>query len=81
VLGALSPSGEERKSPALFQPATLSTKQSALESPQVVNKVAIRKFPTETQKDSTFPKFESKPQSQEVTEDQVVKFRCEGKSV
>ncbi|XP_073929401.1 myosin light chain kinase, smooth muscle isoform X3 [Castor canadensis] len=77
VLGALSPSGEERKSPALFQPATLSTKQSALESPQVVNKVAIRKFPTETQKDSTFPKFESKPQSQEVTEDQVVKFRCE----
>lgn len=31
----------------------------------------------EGQKDSAFPKFESKPQSQEVRENQTVKFRCE----
>ncbi|XP_012874877.1 PREDICTED: myosin light chain kinase, smooth muscle isoform X1 [Dipodomys ordii] len=42
-----------------------------------MSKIAIRKVSMESQRDATFPRFESKPQSQEVTEGQVVKFRCE----
>ncbi|XP_008568648.1 PREDICTED: myosin light chain kinase, smooth muscle isoform X9 [Galeopterus variegatus] len=77
VLGALSPSGEERKRPAAPHPATLPSRQSGLGSQEVVNKVATRKTSMESQRDSTFPRFESKPHSQEVSEDQIVKFRCE----
>ncbi|XP_004391985.1 PREDICTED: myosin light chain kinase, smooth muscle isoform X4 [Odobenus rosmarus divergens] len=78
VSGAPSSSREERERPAAYPPATLPTKQSGLGSQEVVSKVATRKIPMESQRDSTFPKFESKPQSQEVSEDQTVKFRCEG---
>ncbi|XP_047730617.1 myosin light chain kinase, smooth muscle isoform X2 [Prionailurus viverrinus] len=71
--GALSPSGEDGERPAAPPPATLPTRHSGLGSQEVVSKVATRKIPM----DYTFPKFESKPQSQEVIEDQIVKFRCE----
>ncbi|XP_069331218.1 myosin light chain kinase, smooth muscle isoform X2 [Eulemur rufifrons] len=77
VLGALSPSGEERKRPTAPHPATLPSRQSGLGSQEVVGKVATKRIPMENQRDLTFPKFESKPQSQEVREDQTVKFRCE----
>ncbi|XP_011806176.1 PREDICTED: myosin light chain kinase, smooth muscle isoform X4 [Colobus angolensis palliatus] len=80
-LGALSPSGEERKRPAAPRPATFPTRQPGLGSQDVVNKAATRRIPVEGQKDSAFPKFESKPQSQEVRENQTVKFRCEGLAV
>lgn len=46
-------------------------------SQDVVSKAATRRIPMEGEKDSAFPKFESKPQSQEVRENQTVKFRCE----
>ncbi|XP_042523319.1 myosin light chain kinase, smooth muscle isoform X5 [Dipodomys spectabilis] len=75
ILGSFSP--EERKRPAALQPTTLPTRYSGLESPDVMSKIAIRKVSMESQRDATFPRFESKPQSQEVTEGQVVKFRCE----
>ncbi|XP_048202738.1 myosin light chain kinase, smooth muscle isoform X2 [Perognathus longimembris pacificus] len=75
VLGAFSP--EERKRPAALQPTTLSTRYSGLGSPEVTSKIATRKISMESQSDSMFPRFESKPQSQEVTEGQVVKFQCE----
>uniref|UniRef100_A0A2K6S5K6 Myosin light chain kinase, smooth muscle n=1 Tax=Saimiri boliviensis boliviensis TaxID=39432 RepID=A0A2K6S5K6_SAIBB len=81
VLGALSPSGEERKRPAAPRPATFSTRQPGLGSQDVVSKVATRRIPLEDQRDAAFPKFESKPQSQEVRENQTVKFRCEGLAV
>lgn len=77
-LGALSPSGEERKRPAAPRPATFPTRQPGLGSQDVVSKAATRIIPMEGQKDSALPKFESKPQSQEVRENQTVKFRCEG---
>uniref|UniRef100_A0A2K6LHV9 Myosin light chain kinase, smooth muscle n=1 Tax=Rhinopithecus bieti TaxID=61621 RepID=A0A2K6LHV9_RHIBE len=76
-LGALSPSGEERKRSAAPRPATFPTRQPGLGSQDVVSKAATRRIPMEGQKDSAFPKFESKPQSQEVRENQTVKFRCE----
>nr|XP_045002835.1 myosin light chain kinase, smooth muscle isoform X1 [Jaculus jaculus] len=64
---------EERKRPAAPQP----TPQHNLGSP-VASKSVPKKIATESQRESTaFPKFESKPRSQEVTEDQLVKFRCE----
>ncbi|KAM9225689.1 myosin light chain kinase, smooth muscle [Dugong dugon] len=75
--GALSPSREERKRPTVPPPATLLTRQSGLQSQEVVSEVAARKIPMESWRDSTVPKFESKPQNQEVSEDQTVKFRCE----
>ncbi|XP_037587148.1 myosin light chain kinase, smooth muscle isoform X3 [Cebus imitator] len=77
VLGALSPSGGERKGPAAPHPATFSTRQPGLGSQDVASKVATRRIPLEGQRDAAFPKFESKPQSQEVRENQTVKFRCE----
>ncbi|XP_014638505.1 PREDICTED: myosin light chain kinase, smooth muscle isoform X4 [Ceratotherium simum simum] len=77
VSGALSPSREEKERPAAPPPGTLPTRQSGLGSQEAVSKVATRKIPVESWRDSTFPKFESKPQSQEVNEDQTVKFRCE----
>ncbi|KAL2804996.1 myosin light chain kinase, smooth muscle isoform 3A, partial [Daubentonia madagascariensis] len=77
VLGVLSPFGEERKRPTAPRPTPLPTRQSGLGSQEVVGKVATKKIPVESQRDSAFPKFESKPQSQEVREDQTVKFRCE----
>uniref|UniRef100_A0A2K6NDR4 Myosin light chain kinase, smooth muscle n=1 Tax=Rhinopithecus roxellana TaxID=61622 RepID=A0A2K6NDR4_RHIRO len=80
-LGALSPSGEERKRSAAPRPATFPTRQPGLGSQDVVSKAATRRIPMEGQKDSAFPKFESKPQSQEVRENQTVKFRCEGLAV
>ncbi|XP_076974239.1 myosin light chain kinase, smooth muscle isoform X2 [Tamandua tetradactyla] len=76
-LGALSPSGEEKKRPPAPLPATLPSRQSDLRGQEVVSKVAARKIPMESRRDSTIPKFESKPQSQEVSEDQAVKFKCE----
>uniref|UniRef100_A0A2K5CZQ1 Myosin light chain kinase, smooth muscle n=1 Tax=Aotus nancymaae TaxID=37293 RepID=A0A2K5CZQ1_AOTNA len=81
VTGALSPSGEERKRPAAPHPATFSTRQPGLGSQDVVSKVATRRIPLEDQRDAAFPRFESKPQSQEVRENQTVKFRCEGLAV
>ncbi|KAM7132198.1 myosin light chain kinase, smooth muscle isoform 1-T3 [Molossus nigricans] len=75
--GALLPSGEEQARPAATPPATLPTRPSGLGAQEAVSKVATRKIPVESQRDSTFPKFKSKPQSQEVCEDQTVKFRCE----
>ncbi|XP_017376586.1 myosin light chain kinase, smooth muscle-like [Cebus imitator] len=78
VLGALSPSGEKRKGPAAPHPATFSTRQPGLGSQDVASKVATRRIPLEDQRDAAFPKFESKPQSQEFRENQTVKFRCEG---
>ncbi|XP_021565142.1 myosin light chain kinase, smooth muscle isoform X3 [Carlito syrichta] len=77
VLGALSPSGEERRRPAAPHLATLPTRPSGLGNQEVVSRVATRKIPMESQRDSTFPKFESKPESQKVREDQTVKFKCE----
>ncbi|XP_004873682.1 myosin light chain kinase, smooth muscle isoform X2 [Heterocephalus glaber] len=77
TLGALSPSGEEQKRPAASQPATHPTSWSGLESPEVVSTVATRKTPMESQRESTLPKFENKPQSLEVSEHETVKFRCE----
>eukprot|EP00070_Physeter_catodon_P003014 XP_007106321.2 myosin light chain kinase, smooth muscle isoform X2 [Physeter catodon] len=77
VSDALSPSREEREKPAACPPAALHTRQCGLGSQDTVSQVATRKVPTEGQGDTTFPKFESKPQSQEVNEDQPVKFRCE----
>ncbi|XP_071471372.1 myosin light chain kinase, smooth muscle isoform X3 [Marmota flaviventris] len=75
IMGTLSP--REEMSPSVPQPATLSTGLSDLGSPEVVSKVATRKIPMESQSHSAWPKFESEPQSQEVSEDQAVKFRCE----
>ncbi|XP_023372047.1 myosin light chain kinase, smooth muscle isoform X1 [Otolemur garnettii] len=77
VLRALSPSGEERKRPAALHPATVLTRHSGLGNQEAVDKVANRKILMESQRDSALPKFESKPQSQEVREGQTVKFRCE----
>ncbi|XP_022370656.1 myosin light chain kinase, smooth muscle isoform X5 [Enhydra lutris kenyoni] len=78
ISSTLSSSGEAREWPAAHPPATHPTRQTGLGSQEVVSKVATKKIPIESQRDSTFPKFESKPQSQEVSEDQTVKFRCEG---
>ncbi|XP_059018852.1 myosin light chain kinase, smooth muscle isoform X1 [Mustela lutreola] len=77
ISSTLSSSGEEREWPAAPHQATHPTRQTGLGSQEVVSKVATRKIPIESQRDSTFPKFESKPQSQEISEDQTVKFRCE----
>ncbi|XP_007449750.1 PREDICTED: myosin light chain kinase, smooth muscle isoform X2 [Lipotes vexillifer] len=81
VSGAPSPSREEREKPAARPPAALHARQCGLGSQDTVSQVATRKVPMEGQGDTTFPKFESKPQSQEVSEDQPVKFRCEGLAV
>lgn len=77
VSGTLSPSREERERPAAPPPAALTTRQSGLGSQDVVSKAAPRRISTESQRDTTAPRFESKPQSQEVSEDQTVKFKCE----
>ncbi|KAM6222738.1 myosin light chain kinase, smooth muscle isoform 2-T2 [Rhynchocyon petersi] len=77
ALGAPSPSREERKRTAVPSPATLHTKESGPQNQEAVSKVAARKDPTESWRDSAIPKFESMPQSQEVSEDQRVTFRCE----
>lgn len=78
VSGALSPFREEREGPAAPPPATLPARQPGLGSQEAVSKVGTGKFPMESRRESAFPKFESKPQSQEVSEGQTVKFRCEG---
>ncbi|XP_054569886.1 myosin light chain kinase, smooth muscle isoform X1 [Eptesicus fuscus] len=75
--GTPLPPGEERERPAAPPAATLPTRQSGLGTQDIVNKVASRKIPMESRRDSAFPKFVSKPQSQEVREGQIVKFRCE----
>lgn len=75
-IGAFSP-GEERKSPAAPQQATLPTRQCGLGG-SIGNKFVTGNIPIESQRVSTVPKFESQPQSQEVTEGQTVKFICEG---
>ncbi|XP_053519067.1 myosin light chain kinase, smooth muscle isoform X2 [Artibeus jamaicensis] len=77
VSGSLLPSREERERLAAPPPAALPTRPSGLGTQEVVSKVATRKIPMESRRDSTFPKFESKPQSREVCEDQTVQFRCE----
>ncbi|KAM8770634.1 myosin light chain kinase, smooth muscle isoform 2-T2 [Rhynchonycteris naso] len=75
--GTVLPSGKERARPVAPPLATAPPRQSVLGAQEVVNKVATRKVSMESWRDSTFPKFESKPQSQEVHEGQTVKFRCE----
>ncbi|KAJ1070645.1 hypothetical protein K5549_003624 [Capra hircus] len=77
VPGTPCPSREEREEPAAAPPDTLPTRRSGLGSQDTMGKVATRKVPMESQRDTTFPKFENKPQSQEVSEDQPVEFRCE----
>lgn len=73
------PAEEERKRPAALWPATLPSQQSGLGSQEALGrKIVPKNSPTESQRESTFPKFESKPQNQEVIEDQPVKFKCEG---
>ncbi|NP_647461.3 myosin light chain kinase, smooth muscle isoform 2 [Mus musculus] len=75
AIGSFSP-GEDRKSLAAPQQATLPTRQSSLGG-SVGNKFVTGNIPRESQRESTFPRFESQPQSQEVTEGQTVKFICE----
>ncbi|XP_016055428.1 PREDICTED: myosin light chain kinase, smooth muscle isoform X2 [Miniopterus natalensis] len=77
VSGALLPPRDEKERPMASPPATLPTRQSGPGTQEVMNKGATRKIPMESRRDSTFPTFESKPQSQEVREGQTVKFRCE----
>lgn len=69
--------GEEKKGLSAPQQAISSTRQCGLGG-SVGNKFVMGNLPIENQRESTFPKFESQPQSQEVTEDQTVKFICEG---
>lgn len=76
-LGAFSPSEEQRKSLAAPQQAMLPTRHCGLGGP-TGNKSVTRNIPIESQRESSFPRFESQPQSREVTEDQTVKFVCEG---
>ncbi|XP_040858575.1 myosin light chain kinase, smooth muscle isoform X1 [Ochotona curzoniae] len=72
------PAEEERKRPAALWPATLPSQQPGLGSQEALGrKIVPKNSPTESQRESTFPKFESKPQNQEVIEDQPVKFKCE----
>lgn len=78
VPGTPCPSREEMEGPAASPPDTLSTRRSGLGSQDTMGKVATRKVPMESQRDTMFPKFENKPQSQEVSEDEPVEFRCEG---
>ncbi|XP_066097851.1 myosin light chain kinase, smooth muscle isoform X1 [Saccopteryx bilineata] len=75
--GTIFPSGEERARPAAAQLTTAPLRQSGPGAQEVVNKVTTRKIPMESWRDSALPKFESKPQSQEVHEGQTVTFRCE----
>ncbi|XP_037381323.1 myosin light chain kinase, smooth muscle isoform X3 [Talpa occidentalis] len=77
VSGVPCPSREERERPAAAPSASLALRQYGLGSQEAVSKAAAKKIPLDSQRESTFPKFESKPQSQEVNEDQIVKFRCE----
>ncbi|XP_024850108.1 myosin light chain kinase, smooth muscle isoform X1 [Bos taurus] len=77
VPGTPCPSREEMEGPAASPPDTLSTRRSGLGSQDTMGKVATRKVPMESQRDTMFPKFENKPQSQEVSEDEPVEFRCE----
>ncbi|XP_057552207.1 myosin light chain kinase, smooth muscle isoform X3 [Hippopotamus amphibius kiboko] len=77
VSGALVPPREDSGRPAAPPPAALPTRQAGLGSQDAVSRVATGKVPVEGQRDTTYPKFESKPQSQEVSEDQPVTFRCE----
>ncbi|XP_068826587.1 myosin light chain kinase, smooth muscle isoform X5 [Capricornis sumatraensis] len=81
VPGTPCPSREEREEPAAAPPDTLPTRRSGLGSQDTMGKVATRKVPMESQRDTMFPKFENKPQSQEVSEDQPVEFRCEEPAV
>ena len=78
VPGTPCPSREEMERPAAAPPDTLPTRRSGLGSQDTTGKVATRKVPMESQRDTTFPKFENKPQSQEVNEDEPVEFRCKG---
>ncbi|XP_057620102.1 myosin light chain kinase, smooth muscle isoform X2 [Chionomys nivalis] len=75
-LGTFSSSGEERKSLAAPQQAMLPSRQCGLGGP-VANKFVTRNIPLESHRESSYPRFESQPQSREVTEDQTVKFVCE----
>ncbi|XP_006154636.1 myosin light chain kinase, smooth muscle isoform X1 [Tupaia chinensis] len=77
VSGALSSSEEERKRPSAPHPVTLPTRLSGVGSQDTVSKAATRKIPLDSRRDLTFPEFESKPQSQKVSEDHAVKFRCQ----
>lgn len=74
-IGASGP-GEERKSLTAPRQATPPTRQCGLGG-SVGNKFVTGNIPIENQRESRFPKFESQPQSQEVTEGQTVKFTCE----
>ncbi|XP_007528962.3 myosin light chain kinase, smooth muscle isoform X1 [Erinaceus europaeus] len=77
ALGALTSSREEKEEPTSSPPTSFPMSQAGLASQEVVNKLSSRKFFVESQREPTFPKFKSKPQSQEVSEGQTVKFICE----
>ncbi|XP_049641902.1 myosin light chain kinase, smooth muscle [Suncus etruscus] len=67
--------GETERTSAL-PPAPISIRQSGLRSQEVGSKTVTRMIPLESQRESTTPKFESKPQSQQISEDEAVEFRC-----
>lgn len=69
--------GETERTSAL-PPAPISIRQSGLRSQEVGNKTVTRMIPLESQRESTVPKFESKPQSQQISEDEAVEFKCKG---
>lgn len=75
--GALASPREEKEKPTSPPPPTFPVRQAGLESQEVVNKVSTKKISMMSQRESTFPKFKSKPESQEVSEGQTVQFKCE----
>uniref|UniRef100_A0A4X1TIG3 Myosin light chain kinase, smooth muscle n=1 Tax=Sus scrofa TaxID=9823 RepID=A0A4X1TIG3_PIG len=77
VSGTLLPSREERERPAAPPAATLPSRQSGTGGQEAVSKAATKQVAMESRRAATVPRFESKPQSQEVSEDQPVKFKCE----
>lgn len=78
VSGTLLPSREERERPAAPPAANLPSRQSGTGGQEAVSKAATKQVAMESRRAATVPRFESKPQSQEVSEDQPVKFKCEG---
>ncbi|XP_047646555.1 myosin light chain kinase, smooth muscle isoform X2 [Phacochoerus africanus] len=77
VSGTLLPSREERERPAAPPATTLPSRQSGAGGQEAVSKAATKQVAMENRRAATVPRFESKPQSQEVSEDQPVKFKCE----
>lgn len=76
VSGVPTLSRGETERTSAFPPAPISIRQSGLRSQEVGSKTVTRMIPLESQRESTAPKFESKPQSQQISEDEAVEFRC-----